>query len=146
MKLKLILPVVALASGIAFAVSPEPLAPLVCSGVTTSTVAVTATMPQATSAYIDAIQIKVSPAATTCTVTVATAGLGGLDARTIYSSATANGTITIRPVAQDSTNGVNVASFSKLFIAMDKLTVSASTATTVTNLTVTVVPVIERNP
>jgi hypothetical protein len=47
---------------------------------------------------------------------------------------------------QGSTNGTLVASFANDFMASDALTVSAHTATAVTNITVTVTPVIERNP
>lgn len=122
---------------------PEPVAPLVCSDVTTSTVAVTATS-QTLSGYINAIQIAVTPAALTCTVSVATSG--PLASRTLYSSTEATGSKFIGPVIQGSTNGVVVAQFGKAFLASEKLVVSASTSLDVTNLTVTVTPVIDRQP
>jgi hypothetical protein len=118
---------------------PEKLAPLVCSGVTTSTVAVTATS-QTLSAYVNSLKISVTPAATTCTVSVAT-GAG-----TIYTTTTATGEVTISPMLQGSTNGTLVAAFGKDFLASDAITVSAHTATEVTNITVTVTAVVERNP
>ena len=118
---------------------PEKLAPLVCSDVTTSTVAVTATS-QTLSAYVNSLKIAVTPAATTCTVSVAT-GAG-----TLYTTTGATGTATISPMLQGSTNGTLVESFAKDFIASDAITVSAHTATEVTNITVTVTAVIERNP
>lgn len=117
---------------------PEILAPLVCSSVTTSTVPVTASS-LTVSAYVNALKIVVSDSKT-CTVTISS----GLE--TIYSSAAATGTVILRPVAQNSTNGVDVASFSKVFLASDKLTVSAHTITDSGSATVTVIPVIERLP
>ena len=119
---------------------PETLTPLVCSGVSTSTTPVTATS-QTLSAYINALKIVVSPAATTCTVSIATGAL------TLYSATGVTGTIPVlHPFVQGSTNGTAVAAFSKAFLASDAITVSAHTATTVTNLTVTVTAIIERNP
>lgn len=118
---------------------PEKMPPLVCDGVTTSTVSITSTS-QNLSAYINAIKVVVSPSAQTCTVTVAS----GLE--TIDSRVDANGTYIVRPVAQNSTNGVVTDSFSKLFLASDAITVSASTSMNVTNLTVTVTPIVERQP
>ena len=123
--------------------APEPVAPLVCSDVTTSTVAVTASS-QTLSGYINGLQIVVTPAALTCTVSVATSG--PLASRTLYSSTEATGSKFIGPVVQGSTNGVAVAQFGKAFLASEKLVVSASTSLDVTNLTVTVTPVIERQP
>jgi hypothetical protein len=117
---------------------PEVLAPLVCSGVSTSTTAVTATS-QTLSGYVNSLKIVVSDSKT-CTVTIAT----GLE--TVYSSAAATGAIVIRPVAQNSTNGTLVASFSKVFLASDAITVSAHTITDSGTATVTVTPVIERLP
>ena len=118
---------------------PEILPPLVCSGVTTSTTPVTATS-QTLSAYVDCFRIAVSPAATTCTVTIASA------AETLYTATGVTGSSIVRPVVYGSVNGSNVEHFAKAFIASDAITVSAKTATTVTNITVTVVPVIERQP
>ena len=117
---------------------PEKLADLVCSSVSTSTTPVTATS-DTLSGYINALKIVVS-GSKTCTVTVST----GLS--TVYSTAAATGTVVIRPVAQNSTNGTAVASFSKVFLASDKITVSAHTITDSGTATVTVTPVIERQP
>jgi hypothetical protein len=64
---KTLITLVALCSVGAFA-QPEKLATLVCSGVTTSEVAVTATSP-VYSAYINSLKIVVSDSKT-CTVTV----------------------------------------------------------------------------
>jgi hypothetical protein len=137
--MKKILCLITLLAASAFG-QPETLTPLVCSGVTTSTVPVTATS-QTLSAYINALKIVVTPAATTCTVSVATSS------ETLYSATGVNGTMPIlRPVVQGDTNGTAVAAFSKAFLASDALTVSAHTATAVTNITVTVTPIIERNP
>jgi hypothetical protein len=47
---------------------------------------------------------------------------------------------------QNSTNGTVVASFGKAFLASDKLTVSAHTITDSGTASVTVTPVIERQP
>lgn len=132
----LALPAIALAQ-------PEVLPPLVCSGVTTSTVSVTATS-QTLSAYIDAIEIAVSPASAVCVASVATSG-GGLSARTIYSVTNATGSVTIRPVATCSTNGTAVAWQGKEFLASEALIVSASTITsTNASCSVTVKTVIDR--
>jgi len=117
---------------------PEVLPSLVCSGVSTSTVAVTATS-QTLSGYVNALKVVVS-SGKTCTVTIAT----GLS--TLYTTAAATGTVVIRPVAQNSTNGTVVASFSNVFLASDAITVSAHTITDSGTATVTVTPVIERNP
>lgn len=117
---------------------PEVMPTLVCSGVTTSTVAVAASS-QTTSGYINALKIVVS-GSKTCTVTVST----GLS--TVYTSTGATGTLVIRPVAQNSTNGTLVASFAKQFIASDAITVSASTITDSGSATVSVTPFIDRQP
>lgn len=143
MKNKLIAMLSLLFAGVAFS-QPEAMPALVCSGVTTSTVAVTATS-QSVSAYLDAIQISVTPSATTCTVSIATTG-GSLSARTLYSSATCNGTVILRPMASGTTNTAGVVSYVKDLLASEGLTVSASTATEVTNITVTVKAVIDRMP
>jgi len=115
---------------------PEAMPPLICSGVTTSTVAVTATGPRI-DAYINALQIGVQPAEVTATVTVATSGI--LAARTLY-SATVTGTNVVYP-----TNSIGM----KRFLAGDALVLSASTGahgTNVVSATVTAIPVIERQP
>jgi len=142
MKKTIILLVFVVAS-VTFA-GPEVFAPLTCSSVTTSTTPVTATSEIIASGYIKGLQIVVTPAATTCSVSVATAGSGGLAARTLYSSTEATGSAFLYPVAAASTNGTDVAEWRDVFICNDKLTVSAHTATEVTNITVTVSPVIDR--
>lgn len=124
---------------------PESLPVMTCSGVTTSTTPVSAT-GQVINAYINALEIKVIPATlTTCTVSVATSG-GGLSARTLYSGASA-GTVVIRPVEFGSTNGVSAGVYMKDFLVNEALVVSAHTmASTGTSATVTVKPVVERQP
>jgi hypothetical protein len=117
---------------------PEVLPALICSGVSTSTVVVTATS-QTLSGYVNALKVVVS-GGKTCTVTIAT----GLS--TIYTTAAATGTVVVRPVVQNSTNGTLVASFDKPCLASDAITVTASTITDSGTATVTVTPVIERNP
>lgn len=124
---------------------PEVLTAITCSGVTTSTTPVTATSSEsAISAYVEAMQIVVTPAGAACDVTVSTSGAGGLSERAIYSNSAATGSSFVRPVAQCMTNGTLVAEYAKEFIASDKLKVSAHTADTNLTLTVTVTPVIER--
>lgn len=119
--------------------SPEVLPPLVCSGVTTSTTPVTASS-QVLSAYVNALKVVVTPAATTCTVSIASGML------TMYSGTEVTGTTIVHPMVQGSTNAVAVEAYMKSFLASEAITVSAHTATTVTNVTVTVTPVIERQP
>ncbi len=133
---RLLILAVCLLSISAFA-QPEVLPVLTCSGVSTSIVAVTATS-QTLSGYVNSLKIVVS-GGKTCTVTVA------IGLSTLYTSAAATGTLVIRPVVQNSTNGVLVASYAKPCLASDALTVSASTADSGTT-TVTVTPVIERQP
>ena len=135
--MKKILCLVPLLAASAFG-QPEILAPLVCSGVTTSTTPITATS-QTLSAYVNSLKIVVS-GGKTCTVSVAT----GLS--TLYASTNAVGTLVIRPVVQNSTNGTLVASFAKPALASDAITVSAHTITDSGSATVTVTPIIERNP
>lgn len=119
--------------------SPEVLPSLVCSGVTTSTVAVTASS-QVLSAYVNALKVVVTPAATTCTVSIASGML------TMFSGTEVTGTSVVHPMVQGLTNSATVDAYLKSFLASEAITVSAHTATTVTNVTVTVTPVIERNP
>lgn len=123
---------------------PEVMPVLTCSGVTTSTVPITATTEIPVSGYIKGIQISVSPADKTCTVTIASSGVGGLSARTFYSTAAATGSTFIYPMAVGSTNGVDVAEYVPVFLCNDKLTVSAHTATEATTISVSVTPVIDR--
>ena len=134
---KILITVLAVCASSVFA-QPEKLATLVCSGVTTSEVAVTATSP-VYSAYINSLKIVVSDEKT-CTVTVSAGDT------TLYSSAAATGTLTIYPVVQNSTNGTVVASFSKAFLASEALTVSASTITDSNSASVSVTAVLERLP
>ena len=120
---------------------PEVMPSLICSGVTTSAVAVTAT-GQNTSAYLKALEVAVTPAGGTCTVSIATTG--GLTSRTIYSGSFV-GTTLLCEVIQNTTSGVVVASFDYPMLSSEALVVSASSATVSNNnLTVTVKPVIDR--
>lgn len=123
---------------------PEGIPALVCSGVTTSTTAITASSQQL-SAYIDNIQVIVTPPNTTCAVTIASSG-GYLAPRTIATISAATGTNMIRPFVQGTSNTTGIAWYRKEMLASDQLVVSASTATTVTNITVTTKAVIERQP
>jgi hypothetical protein len=117
---------------------PEVLAPIVCSGVSTSTTPVTAVSP-VVSAYVNALKIVVSDSKT-CTVSVATADL------TVYTATDVTGTVVVYPVVEASTNGVAAGVFSKACLASDKLTVSAHTITDSGTASVTVTPIIERQP
>lgn len=141
--MKYIIAILCIVTSIA-AAQPEATPALVCSGVTTATT-VTATS-QRLSAYINALQVTVDPATITCTVTIATSG--PLTARTVYSGSAIGGTL-IRPVAECSTNGVVTSAWAKEFLSGESLVVTAVTDSGDTNdveSTVTVVPVIERQP
>lgn len=120
---------------------PEVMPPLICSGVTTSTVAITATS-QKLSAYIKGCEIAVDPAGSTCVVSIATSG--ALASRTIYSGSCI-GTKMLNEVVQFNTNETLVAGFDYPFLASEALVVSASTAGVSNDvLTVTVKPIIDR--
>jgi hypothetical protein len=137
--MKIIVFVLALVVGAQCYGQPEVLPALVCSGVSTSTTPVEASS-QTLSAYVNALKVVVTPAATTCTVSVASGMLA------MYSATEVTGTVIIHPVVEGTTNAVSAGAFYKAFLASDKITVSAHTATTDTNVTVTVTPVIERQP
>lgn len=137
----LLFAVIAMVAGVSFG-QPELMPPIVCSGVTTSAVAVVKTNDLSVSGYVKGVQVAVSPAGGTCTVTVATSG--SLTSRTLASGSFV-GTSIVYPEYQSTTNGVLVPKFEDAFLASDKIIVSAVSATVSNdNLTVTVIPVIDR--
>jgi hypothetical protein len=140
--------IIAVCFGVCVAVSclaqPEVVPVLTCTGVTTSTTPVTATSEVTYAGYVKGLQVAVTPANTTCTVTVATSGAGGLSAQTLYTTAAAANTVMLYPSVEVSTNGTGAADFACPVICNDKLTVSAHTATVDTSITVRVTAVIDR--
>jgi len=118
--------------------APEVLPVAEVSNINTTTVAKTSTVDmQAVSAYVKGLVVYMTPSASTATVSVATSR------DTIYSASVSSGTISVYPVAEQSTNGTAAGWFAPYYLANDKITVSAHSANK-TGVTVQVTAIVDR--
>lgn len=91
--------------------------------------------------YVHALKIALTPTVATGTVTVATVG-----GTTIYSKATTGASALVYPrFATCDAAGSALTDYSKFAIANDKLKLTVTSATT-SNVTVSVTPIIDRQP